>query len=144
MDYEKWDRRFLDLAKTISSWSKDPSTKIGAVITQDKKIVSVGYNGLPSFVPDDPEILNNRELKYEHVIHGEVNAILQAPKDGLFGSTLYVYPFLPCSRCASMIIESNIIRVVSFKNNVDRWEESIQRSKKFFELAHVEVVEYLN
>ena len=141
---EKWDLRFLDLAKTISLWSKDPSTKIGAVITQNKKIVSVGYNGLPSFVPDDPVILNNRELKYEHVIHGEVNAILQAPKDALFGSTLYVYPFLPCSRCASMIIESNIIRVVSFKNNVPRWEESIQRSKKFFELADVQVEEYLN
>ena len=51
---EKWDLRFLEMAKLVSTYSKDPSTKIGAIITQGKKLVSMGYNGLPSFVPNNP------------------------------------------------------------------------------------------
>ena len=141
---EKWDRRFLEMAKMVAGWSKDPSSQVGAVITQDKYVVSLGYNGLSSYVPDNPEILNNRELKYKMIIHAEMNAILQADRDHLLGSTLYVYPFLPCSNCASAIIQSNIIRVVSYKNTVDRWQESIDLAKSLFKLAHVKVVEYLN
>lgn len=66
----KWDFRFLDLAKFISSWSKDPSTKVGAVITDwDNRIVSIGYNGFPKNVHDCPNMLEDRATKYLSLIH---------------------------------------------------------------------------
>ena len=73
----KWDIRFMELAKHISSWSKDPSTKTGAVITDTRnRIVSMGFNGYPQNVPDTD--LHIRETKYAKVIHAEMNAILFA------------------------------------------------------------------
>ena len=75
---EKWDRRYLDIAKSVSQWSKDPSTKVGAVLVRDNRIVSVGYNGFPEGVDDSEERYNNRELKYDLVVHAEVNAIISA------------------------------------------------------------------
>lgn len=142
MRTEKWDKRFLELAKHISCWSKDPSTKVGSVIVDlSNKIVSVGYNGLPSYVKDDEEILKNREEKYKFIIHAEVNAILTAAKD-VTGYTVYTYPFLPCTNCAAMLIQSGIIRVVSFTCVDDRWSEKLKDSKKIFAEAAVEVLEY--
>lgn len=141
---EKWDKRFLELARLVSTWSKDPSTKVGAVITDsNKKIISVGYNGLPPYVDDSPEILNNREEKYKFIIHAEVNAVLTAAKD-LTGYTIYTYPFLTCTQCAAMVIQAGIMRVVSYKCLDDRWIPRIEDSKKLLEKASVEVVEYLD
>lgn len=138
---EKWDRRFLDLAKHISNWSKDPSTKVGAVIVDgQKRIVSVGFNGLPMKVYDDPSILQNREVKYEHMIHGEINAILFAQRD-LLGCTLYTYPFMPCNRCASMIVQAGITRVVSYeltnKEKIERWGNPFKISREIFKNSRV-------
>jgi len=77
-----WHLRFLDLAKHISNWSKDPSTKVGAVIfDSDKRIISVGYNGFPKNISDDPEKYLNREIKYQMVVHAEINAILFAQRN---------------------------------------------------------------
>lgn len=137
----KWDLRFLDLCRYISEWSKDPSTKIGAVITNDIKIVSIGFNGLPQNVPDFPDVLQDREKKYKHIIHGEMNAILTASMP-LHGCTLYTYPFLPCTNCASMVIQSGIKRVVSFECVDERWKDKLNLSKEFFSLANVNVKEY--
>ena len=68
----KWQRRFFDLARLVATWSKDPSSQVGAVIVDDKKrIVSVGFNGLPMGVEDTDERLNVRELKYELIVHAE-------------------------------------------------------------------------
>jgi deoxycytidylate deaminase len=89
---EKWDRRFLELAKQVSTWSKDPSTQVGAVLVNYlDQVVGMGYNGFPRGVEDSEERLNNRELKYQIVVHAEVNAVIQAGKEA-DGSTLYVYP----------------------------------------------------
>lgn len=67
---DKWDSRFLDLAKLVSSWSKDTSTKVGAVISRpDNTIVSLGYNGFPKGMPDDKNLYDLREEKYERIIH---------------------------------------------------------------------------
>ena len=140
---EKWDKRFLDMAQFVSEWSKDPSTKVGAVITDgDKKVISLGYNGLPQWVRDDPDILNNREEKYKFIIHAEVNAILQAHKDNYFAGTIYTYPFLTCPQCAAMIIQAGIMRVVSYECVDERWIPRIEDSKKLLEMADIEVVEY--
>jgi dCMP deaminase len=140
---EKWDKRFLGMAQFVATWSKDPSTKVGAVITDgNKKIVSLGYNGLPQWVEDNEEILFNREEKYKYIIHAEVNAILQANKDSFFAGTIYTYPFLTCPQCAAMIIQAGIMRVVSYKCVDERWIPRIEDSKRLLEMAGVEIKEY--
>lgn len=139
---EKWDKRYLELAKLVSSWSKDPSTKVGAVIVDpNNKIISVGFNGLPQYVPDDPEILNDRDRKYQHIIHAEMNAILTAQRD-LTGYTIYTYPFAPCPQCASAIIQTGIIRVVSVRCEDSRWVDRLEQAKSFFDMADVETKLY--
>lgn len=114
MDKQRfWDIRFAQLAKLVSLWSKDPSTKVGAVIVRpDKTIASVGFNGFPKGVPDLPEWYADRDIKYKIVKHAEENAILFAQED-IKGHTLYVYPLPPCSSCAGDIIQRGIKRVVA-------------------------------
>jgi dCMP deaminase len=140
----KWDIRFLDLAKLVSSWSKDPSTKVGAVIVDSKnRIVSVGFNGFPQKIKDDAR-LEYRESKYNTIVHAECNAIMFANKS-LEGCTLYTYPFQPCSTCASMIIQSGITRVVTFplKEEYDRWKVNFEMAQDLFQEASVNV-DYIN
>lgn len=140
-NYDKWDHRFLDLAEFISNWSKDPSTKVGAVITDNEnRVVSIGYNGFPKNITDDAR-LDNRDTKYKIIVHGEMNAILFANKS-LEHCTLYTYPFMPCSRCASMIIQTGIQRVVSYNNIPERWKEEFELSKYLFKESSVELVLY--
>lgn len=137
-NYVKWDYRFLDLAEFISSWSKDPSTKVGAVITdQNNRIVSIGYNGFPQSITDDAR-LEERETKYKIIIHGEMNAILFANRS-LENCTLYTYPFMPCPRCASMIIQTGIKCVVSYNNMPDRWKEEFEISKSLFKESKIKI-----
>jgi dCMP deaminase len=137
----KWDIRFLDLAKLVSGWSKDPSTKIGAVITdEDNRVVSIGYNGFPKKLNDD-ERLCDRETKYKMIIHGEMNAILFANRS-LNNCILYTYPFMPCPRCTSMVIQTGIKRIVSYKNTNERWEEEFKLSLSLFKEANIEYMEY--
>ncbi len=138
----KWDERFLEMAALVASWSKDPSTKCGAVIVRpDRSVASVGFNGFPRGCLDMAELYANRELKLERVVHAEVNAILAA-KEPLLGYTLYSWP--PCARCAATIIQAGIKRVVhrhqeSADINV-RWRDSIQIGLDMFAEAGVEVV----
>lgn len=125
----KWDMRFLELAKHISTWSKDPSTKCGAIIAQDKKVLGIGYNGFPAGTDDSPEIYADREKKISRVVHAELNAIFAALKTGrdLSSATLYTYPpgLAPtCDRCAAHVIQSGIRRIVFFKEDNEftrRW-----------------------
>lgn len=116
-----WSERFLDLASYIAEWSKDPSTKCGAVITRGNKIISLGFNGFPSGVLDYDARLNDRELKYKMVIHAEVNALLFAKGD-LSDCTLYVVPMPPYSRCAAQIIQAGIKKIVTVSPPADKLE----------------------
>ena len=142
---EKWDRRFLELAKHISTWSKDPSTKCGAVIVRpNKTIASVGYNGFPRGIDDDDERLNDREEKLNLTIHAEMNAILSA-EEPIHRYTLYTYPFLPCDRCAVHVIQAGILTVVAPhlpKDLKERWMNSVDKSREYFNEAWVSVVLY--
>lgn len=132
-----WDRRFLGLAENVAQWSKDPSTKVGAVIVRnDKTVASMGYNGFPRGCDDDPSIYEDRELKYARVVHAEANAIVTA-REPLHGYTLYVWPFMPCTTCAGLIIQSGIRRVVSLKNDNPRWEQAFARAQLMFREAGV-------
>src|SRR6516162_125300 len=138
-DKEKWDKRFLELAKHIASWSKDPSTKTGAVIVDDKgRIVSVGYNGLAQGVEDLPERLNDRELKYKMFVHCERNAIIFA-KQPLDGCTLYTWPFMSCGACAAMVIQTGIKRIVAPYSEAPRWKDEFDLAQIQFKEAGVEV-----
>lgn len=107
----KWDLRFLALAEHIAQWSKDPRTKVGAVIVDDlNRIVSVGYNGFPRGVTDSPELYDAREMKLLRVVHAETNAILNANKS-VSGCKLYL-TLPPCHECAKVIIQSGITQVI--------------------------------
>jgi dCMP deaminase len=137
---DKWDLRFLDLAALIAEWSKDESTKVGSVITKGNNIVSLGYNGFPYKIKDDQR-LKNREEKYKIIIHAEANSILFANQD-LEGCTIYTYPFMPCSSCASLIIQSGITRVVSYNIKPERWCENFKISENLFKEAEVKLFLY--
>ena len=115
-----WDHRFLNLACFIANWSKDPSTQVGSVIVDPmNRIVSTGFNGLPSGVEDTIERLENRDIKYEMVVHAERNAIIDAKRD-LSGLTLYVWPLMPCSVCAAMIVQTGISQVIATTTDNER------------------------
>jgi len=137
-DKDKWDRRFLELAKHIASWSKDPSTQTGAVIVDQKgRIVSVGFNGLAQGVEDTPERLNNRDLKYKMFVHCERNAIIFA-RQSLEGCTLYTWPFMSCAACAAMVIQTGIKRVVAPYSENSRWKDDFELATEQFKDAGVE------
>jgi len=141
MILKKWDLRFLEMARNAASWSKDPSTKVGAIIVDDdKRVISVGYNGFPKGVRDD-ERLDDRQEKYKIIVHAERNALLFANTD-VKNCHIYTYPFLPCSVCAGMIIQAGIKRVVSVKNNNLRWQQDFKVSRKMFQEAEIHVIEY--
>lgn len=146
---EKWDHRFMDMAKLVSTWSKDPSTKVGSVIVRpDRSVVSLGFNGFPMKCGDSPDVYGNREEKLKRVLHAEVNAILLARTD-VTGYTMYVYPPAvgpSCNRCAVAIIQSGISRVIHYKKQDNdfnsRWSEPCLLGLSLFEEAGVKVVSY--
>lgn len=109
----KWDRRFLRLADFWGKeCSKDPSTKVGAVLVRGRKVVNLGYNGFPPGIADTEERLNDRPTKYGLMVHGEINAILNAGQS-VEGCTLYTTPFQPCRDCTKIILAAGIARVVA-------------------------------
>jgi dCMP deaminase len=139
----KWDVRFLAVAALVASWSKDPSTTVGAVAVRDRRILATGFNGLPAGVADLRERLENRELKLMMVAHAEANCITHAAQAGvsLTGATVYV-TFHPCSNCAALLINSGITRVVIPKTVVpERWQVNFTLASTMFYEAGVSLEE---
>jgi dCMP deaminase len=135
----KWDQRMSDLANLVSTWSKDPSTGVGAVIVDDKhRVVSLGYNGFPRCVVDSDEMLFDRDEKLRRTIHAEENALLFASRP-VEGCTMYVtHP--PCARCAAKIVQAGIARVVAQMPDElfsGRWEEDMRSASAMFAEAGV-------
>lgn len=136
-----WTTFFLGLAEYISTKSKDPSTKTGAVIVRpDRTIVSVGYNGFPKWMPDLEENYANREEKLSRIIHCEMNALLHTKED-LKGCTLYTFPFLSCDRCAVHMIQAGITSMVAPVLLNSKWEETFVRTRKYCKESGVAVYE---
>ena len=137
----KWDQRYLRLAYEVAQWSKDPSSKIGAVTVGAKgQVLSQGFNGFPRGLKDDFTRLHDRETKYKFVVHAEMNAIYNATYNGtsLDGATLYVYGLPICSECAKGVIQVGIKRVVMPNQKVDgKWLGSWMQSEAFFDEAGV-------
>ncbi|MFC5078055.1 tRNA-specific adenosine deaminase [Vibrio thalassae] len=135
----KWAKRFIQMAELVGSWSKDPSTQVGAVITKNNRIVSVGFNGYPHGISDSAEI-DERETKYLKTLHAEENAILFAKRD-LDGCEIWVTHF-PCPNCAAKIIQTGISAVHCPQQTEDflsRWGEKISLSQDMFDQAGVQV-----
>ncbi|MCB1829662.1 MAG: dCMP deaminase family protein [Chromatiaceae bacterium] len=139
----KWDARFLGLAAHISGWSKDPSSQVGAVITDGNRIVSLGYNGFAAGVEDKPERLSDRNCKLNLTIHAEENAMIFAKRD-LTDCTVFVtHP--PCPRCASKLIQEEVKRVVYIAPSDDflsRWADDLALSSEMYREAGIEVTVY--
>lgn len=130
----KWHLRFLEMAKLVASWSKDPSTQTGAVIVAPTRhIISVGFNGFPSGMPDKPEYYNDRNEKYSRIVHCEVNALLFA-NASVLGATLYTWPFLSCDRCVVQMLQAGIKTFVAPKPSddaVSRWGDAFERTRRY-------------
>jgi len=137
----RWDKRYLNLAKEVSTWSKDPSTQIGAVaIGQKGQVLAQGYNGFPRGVYDGEIRYKDRNVKYQYVVHAEQNVIYNATYNGvsLDGSTLYVWGLPICSECAKGIIQVGIKRVVMpVADYPEKWIESFEMSCDMFGEAGV-------
>lgn len=136
-----WNERFLDMARLVARWSKDPSTKVGAVIVRpDRTVASVGYNGFPRGTEDYHQALNDRATKLRRTVHAEVNAILTA-RERVDGCTLYVTPLHPCANCAGAIIQSGVKAVVAelAKDPHPDWAEDLKAASRMFKEAGVAV-----
>jgi len=141
MIIKKWDLRFLEMAQNSARWSKDPSTQVGSVIVDDdKRVISVGYNGFPKGVADNDR-LKDREEKYKIIVHAERNALLFANKN-VEGCHIYTYPFMPCPVCAGMIIQAGIKRVITVKNKNSRWQQDFKVSRDLFHESGIILIEY--
>lgn len=146
-----WDVKFLELAKHISTWSKDPSRQIGAVaIGQNRNILATGYNGFPRGVYDTDERLNDRKEKYKLIVHAEMNCIYNATLNGvsLQGSHLYVYGLPVCHECAKGVVQVGVSRVIMSDDiwvlddrleNDRKWIDSFNRTKQIFTEGNVVV-----
>jgi dCMP deaminase len=141
-DLSKWDLRMLELAEHVAGWSKDPSTRVGAVIAQpDRRVSSLGYNGFPRGVWDDDARYADRDTKMRFVCHAERNALDNA-EISLRGCTMYV-TLQPCADCTKSMIQRGISRVVT-KVNLEReqyYRDFVDHSVSMMEEAGVEVMQ---
>lgn len=132
-----WVKKYLELAKHISTWSKDPNTKIGAVaVGTHGQILSQGYNGFPRGISDHEHRLLNRDIKYRYVVHAEQNCIYNATLNGvsLNGADLYVYGLPVCSECAKGVIQVGVKRVfMCHPTDISiKWHDSMVQSFEMF------------
>lgn len=141
-----WNKRFIDLANYIALWSKDRSKKVGSVIVDDdRRVISMGYNGFPQNINDDIEERHQKPLKLFYVVHAEANAISSANRSGAKtkGATIYI-TFPPCSECAKLIIQNGIKRVICREMESDKssWLETTTIARQMLEEAGVEFIYY--
>ena len=133
----------MRVAAEVSAWSKDPSSKIGVcIVSTDKQILSTGYNGFPRGIADD-ERYNDRQTKYDLIIHAEMNAILTAASHGVQveGAYIFVYGLPMCSSCAKHTIQAGISHVVLDKKFIhnERWNDSWKLTRSLLEEANIDI-----
>jgi dCMP deaminase len=150
-DSERWDRHFLVLAACHAGMSKDPSTRVGAVVVgPDRELLSAGFNGFPRKIRDLNARLNDRETKLKLVVHAEMNAVLAAARRGvpMLGCTLYlvamdksgaIWGGPPCTRCTVEVIQAGIVQVVSYpkKSVPSKWHADLELSQSLLTEAGV-------
>ncbi len=139
---DKWDQRFIDLAREVSTWSKDPQERVGCVVTSsDRRRVTVGYNGLPRGLEDTEDRLSVRDLRNRLSVHAELNAILNARTD-LTGWILYTTK-APCIGCATALVQAGLIRVVCPEpRSESRWYPEQRQAERIILEAGVGLTNY--
>lgn len=145
---EKWHKRFMELARLVATWSKDPSTKTGAIVVgPDREIRATGYNGLVRGVDDSKPERMERPTKYDFFEHAERNAIYNACLTGtsLKGCIMYAtHP--PCTDCARAIIQAGIKIVVTNEMEINSvtptntWRDKLSYSQQMFDEAGIEYI----
>src|SRR5574340_683665 len=134
---EEWDQRHMAIALVAAAASKDPSTKVGAhIVDGNERTISIGKNGFPRGIEDDPMRLGDRATRLKMTLHAEENAILFARRD-LSGCTIYS-TFTFCAHCAVWIIQAGITRAMTFEPPEDfakRWKEDIELAESLFSEA---------
>lgn len=141
----KWTGRLLKMAKEVASWSKDDSTKVGAVITTlDGSPVSWGFNGMPMGIDDEVPERHVRPYKYKWMAHAERNAMDLSQKSDLSDCAMFV-TFSPCSSCAQSIIQKGIRVLVVDQNYTadkvpERWSEDMLVAREMLEEAGVKII----
>lgn len=142
---DKWAGRLLKMAKEVASWSKDDSTQVGAVITnQDGGPVSWGFNGMPMGINDTVEARHVRPYKYKWMAHAERNAMDLAPKGDLSDCVMFV-TFSPCTNCAQSIIQRKIKTLVIDEDFTadkmpERWQEDMLVAVEMLTEAGVAII----
>lgn len=144
-DYLSWDQYFMAVALLAGQRSKDGGTQVGAcIVSEDNKILSVGYNGMPIGCNDNQMPWGKEgaplESKYLFVCHAELNAILNNDGPSLRGARIYTTLF-PCNECAKAIIQCGIKKVIYYS---DKYAEtdSVIASKKMFDMVGIEYIPY--
>lgn len=143
-DLPVWDQRYLQNAILASTWSKDPSRRVGAIAVSKEGVPGPGcFNGFPRGIKDTPERLNNKALKNRLTIHAEVNATILHP-GSVVGCTIYV-THQPCTPCAAFLVQNKYSRIVTFDPELyngmfDRWGEDFNLSLEVIEEAGIELV----
>lgn len=144
-DYISWDEYFMGVAKLSGMRSKDPHSQVGAcIVSQDNKILSMGYNGFPNGCSDDDFPWEREgepfDTKYFYVTHSELNAILNYRGGSLEGAKLYVTLF-PCNECAKAIIQAGIKTIV-YESDKYRDTPAVLASKRMLQTAGIELIQY--
>jgi len=148
---KRWIHYFMDIAERTALQSKDPSTKVGAVLVKDRRVMATGYNGFARGVDDSKERYEDRSTKLMYVVHAEANCIAQCAKYGVACDGLILFVTLvPCTECAKLLINSGI-KVIVFKKQdlaVRRvaseyeWRDKISSSVNMLHEAGIELYEY--
>lgn len=142
----KWDYRFLKIAKEVGTWSKDPSTQVGAIAVNDKRIIATGYNGFPKGIKDTDELLSDRQAKLKLMVHAEMNMIYNATQHGvsLEGSTVYIHGLPACEDCFKGLIQIGVARVVmpDIEVHGKKWKAGCEFGKAQMKYVGMAVDEY--
>lgn len=137
-----WRQRFLYVASVFAGFSKDPSTRVGAVAVRDRRILATGYNGFPQGVRDTPDRLKHRDTRLAMTIHAEMNLIAFAARNGvcLAASEVYVWPLMTCSHCAGLLIQADVSKIIipDFVEPL-RWQHSFQAARDMLIEANIVV-----
>ena len=138
-----WNIYFMEIAELVASKSKDPRTKVGAVLVRNNRIISTGYNGFPKGIVETVERWQPPQ-KYDFVVHAERNALDNAAKEGIstLGTTLYITPLPPCLECVKGIISAGVEKVVITRYDIEtrpQWADSIRKGNAILEEAGITV-----
>lgn len=128
---EKWCKRFMSMAKLVSTWSKDKH-QVGAIIVDpDKRIIGLGYNGFAKHIQDTPTRLSDKELKRALMIHAEENAILNTYENDTKDGVIFIYGYPPCLHCTNILIQAGIKKIYFYspEDISEFWKTNLEFAK---------------